>query len=68
MAIFIDFIHISTNFLCKQTDNSDQGAMIKWYIVLRVAKLKINVVQGNFIVEFAIILVKQCRDKQRQQY
>jgi len=33
-----------------------------------VAKLKINVAQRKFILEFAIILVKQCRDKQRQQY
>jgi len=59
---------MSTNLLGKQTNNSDQGAMIRWPIVPRVAKLKINVAQGNFILEFAIILVKQCRNKQWQQY
>jgi len=60
MAISIDFINISSNFLGKQTNNSDQGARIRWPIVPqsewpilpRVAKLKINVAQGkfNFIV------------------
>jgi len=34
----------------------------------RVAKLKINVAQGKFILEFAVILGKQCRDKQWQHY
>jgi len=28
MVIFIDFVNISSNFLGKQTNNSDQGAMI----------------------------------------
>jgi len=68
MAISIDFSNISTNFLGKQTNNSDQSASIRWFIVPRVAKLKINVAQGKFILEFAVILVKQCRDKQWQQY
>jgi len=77
MAISMDFSDISTNFLSKQTDNSDQGAIIRWPIVPlsawpivpRVAKLKINVPQGKFISEFAdVILVEQCRDKQWQQY
>jgi len=76
MAISIDFSKISTNLLGKQTNNSDQGAIIRWPIVPRsalpivprVAKLKINVAQGKFILEFAVILVKQCRDKQWQQY
>jgi len=70
------FINISTNFLGKQTNNSDQGAIIRWPIVPRsawpivprVAKLKINVSQGKFISVFAVILVKHCRDKQWQQY
>jgi len=69
MAISIDFINISTNFLGKQTNNSDQGAIIRWSIVPQsawpivshVAKLKVNVAQGKFILEFAVILVKQCR-------
>jgi len=52
MAIIsIDFINISSNSLGKQTNNSDQGAIIRWPIVPRsawpivprVAKLKINV-------------------------
>jgi len=68
MAISIDFSKISSNFLGKQTNNSDQGAKIRWPIVPPVAKLKINVTQGKFILEFAVILVKQCRDKQWQQY
>jgi len=68
MAISIDFINISTNFLSKQTNNIDQDAMFRWPIVPRVAMLKINVAQGKFILEFAIILVMQCRDKQWQQY
>jgi len=50
--------------LGKQTNNSDQGAIIRWPIVPRVAKLKINVPQGKFILEFSVILVKQCKDKQ----
>jgi len=74
--------------LGKQTNNSDQSAMVRWPIVPwsawpivpwsawpivpwsawpivpRVAKLKINVAQEKFILESAIILVKQCRDKQ----
>jgi len=33
MTISIDFINISFNFLGKQTNNSDQGAMIRWPIV-----------------------------------
>jgi len=57
MAIFIDFSKSSTNFLDKQTNNSDQGAIIRWPIVPRSAwpivpravKLKINVPQGKFI-------------------
>jgi len=48
MAISIDFINISTNLLGKQTDNSDQGVMIKWPIVPRVAKLKIIVAQKKY--------------------
>jgi len=48
MVISIDFINISTNFLSKQTNDSDQGAMVRWPIVTRsawpvvprVAKLK----------------------------
>jgi len=55
MAISIDFSNSSTNFLGKQTNNSDQGAIIRWPIVPRsawpivhrVAKLTINVPQGN---------------------
>jgi len=35
MAIFIDFINILSNFLGKQINNSDQGAMIRWPIVPR---------------------------------
>jgi len=66
MAISIDFSNISTNFLGKQTNNSDQGTIIRWPIVPRMAKLNINVPQGKFILEFAVILVKQCRDKQWQ--
>jgi len=68
MAISIDFITISSNSLGKQNNNSEQGARIRWPIVPRVAKLEINVAQGKFILEFAVILVKQCRDKQWQQY
>jgi len=67
MAIFINFSNTLTTFLGKQTNNSDQGAIIRWPIVPRVAKLKINVPQGDFILEFPVILVKQCRDKQWQQ-
>jgi len=55
MAISVDFINISTNVLGKQTNTSDQGAIIRWPIVPCVAKLKINVAQGKFILEFAII-------------
>jgi len=33
-----------------------------------VAKLKINMAKGKFILEFAVLLVKQCRDKQWQKY
>jgi len=48
MAISIDFSYISTNFMGKQTNNSDQGAIIRWPIVPqsvwpivpRVTKLK----------------------------
>jgi len=65
MAIFINFSNSSTKFLGKQTNDSDQGAII---ILPHVAKLKINVPQGKFILEFAFILIKQCRDKQWQQY
>jgi len=76
MAISINFSNISTNFLGKQTNNSDQGTIIRWPIVpwsawpivSWMAKLNINVPQGKFILEFAVILVKQCRDKQWQQY
>jgi len=68
MAISIDFIDISSNLLCKQTNNSDQGARFRWLIVpwsawpivLRVAKLKINMAQEKFILAFAVILVEQC--------
>jgi len=42
--------------------------MIRWPIVPHVAKLKINVAKGKFISEFAVLLVKQFRDKQWQQY
>jgi len=38
--------------------------MIRWPIVPRVAKFKINVAKGKFILEFAVLIVKQCRDKQ----
>jgi len=68
MAISIDFINISSNFRGKQTNNSDQGARIRWPIVPHVTKLEINVAQGKFILEFAVILVKQCKDKQWQQH
>jgi len=68
MVISIDFSNISTNFFAKQTNNSDQGAIIRWPIVPRMAKLNINVHQGKFILDFAVILVEQCRDKQWQQY
>ena len=68
MAISIDFSNILSNSLGKQTNNSDQGAMIRWPVVPHVAKLKINVAQGKFILEFAVILVKHCRDKQWRQY
>jgi len=47
MATFIDFSNSSTNILGKQTNNSDQSAIIRWPIVPRVAKLKINVAQGK---------------------
>jgi len=66
----MDFTSISTNLLGKQTNNSDQGAMpilprSAWPFVPRVIKLKINMASEKFIIEFAIILVKQCyRDKQ----
>jgi len=52
------FINISTNFLGKQTNNSDQGAIIRWSIVPGVAKLKINVAQGKLILEFSVTLFK----------
>jgi len=68
MAKSIGFSKISTNFLGKQTNNNDQGAIIRWPIVPHVAKLKTNVAQGNFFLKFAVILVKQCRDNQWQQY
>jgi len=63
MAISIDFINFSTNFLGKQTNKSEQGAMIRWPnvpqsawpIVPCGAKLKINVAQEKFILEFAVI-------------
>jgi len=68
MAKFIDFSNSSTKFLGKQTNNSDKGAIIRWPIVPRVTKLKINVPQGKFISVFAVIFVKHCRNKQWQQY
>jgi len=37
MAISIDFSKISTNFLGKQPNNGDQGAIIRWPIVPRLA-------------------------------
>jgi len=49
MALSINFTNISTNFLGKQTNNSNQGAMIRGPIVPPVAKLKINVAQGKCI-------------------
>jgi len=61
MAKSIYFSKISTNFLDKQTNNNDQGAIIRWPIV---ATLKTNAAQGKFILKFAVILIKQCRDKQ----
>jgi len=64
ITIFIYFSNISTNFLGRQTKNSDQGAIIRWSFVPHVANLKINAPQGKFILEFAVILVKQCRCKQ----
>jgi len=42
--------------------------MVRWPIVPLVAKLKLIVAQEKFILEFATILVKQCRNKQWQQY
>jgi len=51
MARSIDFSDFSTNFLDKQTNNNDQGTIIRWPIVPRsawpivprMAKLNINV-------------------------
>jgi len=37
MATSIYFINISSNLLGKQTNNSDQGAMIGWLSVPRSA-------------------------------
>jgi len=76
MAISIDIINISTNLLGKQTNNSDQGAIwsgsplcpISVAHCVPVARLKINVAQRKFILEFAVIIVKQCRSKQWQQH
>jgi len=64
MAVFIDFSNSSTNFLGKQTNNSDQGAIIMQVAhcapvivahCARVAKLKINVPQGKFISVFKLL-------------
>jgi len=33
MILSIDFMNISTSFLDKQINNSDQGAMVRWPIV-----------------------------------
>jgi len=61
-------------FLGKQTNNSDQGAMpilprSALPFVARVTKLKINMAPEKFIIEFAILLVKQFyKDKQWQRY
>jgi len=65
MVTSIDFSNISTYFWGKHTNNSDQGAIIRWLIVPRsswstvphVAKLKIIVEQEKIILEFAVILV-----------
>jgi len=43
MAISIDFSNISTNLLGKQTNNSDQGAIIRWPIVPRPGKIYFRV-------------------------
>jgi len=68
MAIFIDFSNSnSTNCLGKQTNNSDQDAIIRWPIVSRSAwPIVPRVANGRFISVFAVILVKHCRDKQWQ--
>jgi len=55
MAISIDFIDISSNFVSKQTNYSYQGAIIRWLIAPGVAKLKINLAHGKFILKFAVI-------------
>jgi len=45
--------------LGKQTNNNDQVASV----VPHVAKLKIIVAQRKTILEFVIILVKQCKKR-----
>jgi len=49
MVISIDIFNISNSFLRKQTNNRDQGAMVRSPIAPRVATLKINVIQGKLI-------------------
>jgi len=71
MAISIDFIDISSNILqtnklitvirCK--DQVANWALVRVAHCAGMAKLKINVAQEKFILEFAVILVTQCRDK-----
>jgi len=56
MVISIDSINISSKFLGKQTNNSDLRVQGSGGPLCRVAKLKINVAQGKFILEFAIML------------
>jgi len=57
MAISIDFVNISSNIFGKQTNNSDQGARIRWLIVYHVAASwkKMWLKQRKFILEFAVI-------------
>jgi len=47
MAISVDFSNISTNFLGEHTNNSDQGAIIRWPIVPRMTKLNIICLKEN---------------------
>jgi len=58
MAISINFINISTNFLGKQTNNSDQGAIIRWPIVPMWPSCKKKCGLRKIYLEFAAILVK----------
>jgi len=42
--------------------------MVQWLGGPLCQELKINVAQGKVILDFAIVLAKQCTDKQRQKY